>query len=115
MELTVRKLVGKTQEDQIVTLFKEVQEAIQAYAQSQGIHVVLGYGEQIDGDLYSIANINRKMQGMDIGGCNPLFHSPDVDISRQVVQYLNTNYQRAGGVAPSNVIPAGATAPSSKK
>ena len=114
MEGQVRKLVGKTQEDQITTLFKEVQTTIQSYAQSQGIQVVLGYGEQIDGDLYSIANINRKMQGMDIGGCNPLFHLPDVDISRQVIQILNTNYQRAGGAPTSNVIQTGTLPPAKK-
>src|SRR5262249_45044731 len=64
LELKVRKLVGKTQDDQIISLYKEVKEAIQSYALSHGIQVVMGYGEQIDGDVYSAPNILRKMQGM---------------------------------------------------
>jgi Skp family chaperone for outer membrane proteins len=99
LELQVRKVMGKTQEDQIITLFREVNDAIKGYAQANGIHFVLGYGEQIDGDLYSFPNVNRKMQGMDLGSCSPLFHVPGVDISQQVADTLNAAFQRAAGNA----------------
>jgi Skp family chaperone for outer membrane proteins len=115
MELTVRKQVGKQQQDQIVNLYKEINDAIQAYARSQGIQIVFGFGEQTDGDIYSLANITRKMQGMDVGGCNPLFYGPDVDISRSVIQYLNSNYQRAASVPSGNVTQTSGTLPANKK
>jgi Skp family chaperone for outer membrane proteins len=115
LELKVRQLVGKTQEDQIINLFKEVQDAIQRYAQANGIHVVLGYGEQIDGDVYAFANINRKMQGMDISICNPLFHVPGVDISQSVADTLNTAFQRAGGASTSGITPVSGTSTSNQK
>jgi Skp family chaperone for outer membrane proteins len=115
LQMTVKKLVGTTQEDQIVNLFKEVQTAIQAYAQANGIHLVLGYGEQIDGDLYAFGNINRKMQGMDLGSCNPLFHVPGVDISQPVADMLNSSFQRAGGASASGVTPVSGTSPSKQK
>jgi Skp family chaperone for outer membrane proteins len=115
LEMKVRKLVGTTQEDQIVNLFREVQAAIQAYAQANGIHVVLGYGEQIDGDIYAFGNINRKMQGMDLGSCNPLFHVPGIDISQPIADMLNSSFQRAGGTAAGGVTPvSGTSAPKQK-
>src|SRR5262245_50644228 len=80
LELTVRKLVGKTQAKQIIALYKEVETAVQSYARSNAIGVVLGYGEQTDGDVYAFPNINRKMQGMDLGGLNPMFVAPGIDI-----------------------------------
>ena len=115
LELTVRKLVGTNQEAQIVNLFKEVQTAIRAYAQANGIHVVLGYGEQIDGDVYAFGNINRKMQGMDLGSCSPMFHVPGIDISQPVADMLNSSFQRAGGASASGVTPvSGFSAPKQK-
>ena len=72
--------------------------------------IQLGYGEQIDGDPYSFANINRKMQGMDIGSCNPLYFSEGIDISRPVVEMLNLNFQRSSGVTPVS----GTTTPNQK-
>jgi Skp family chaperone for outer membrane proteins len=103
-----RKLIGSKQEEQIITLFKEVTGAIQAFAQANGYHLVLGYGQQIDGDMYSIANINRIMQGMDLGSTTPLFLVGGVDISQPVVDTLNRHYQGAAGATPG-IVPASAT------
>jgi Skp family chaperone for outer membrane proteins len=114
LEVLVRKLVGTTQEEQIINLYKEVHRAIEAHARANGIHVVLGYGEQIDGDIYAFANINRKMQGMDLGSCNPLFHVPGVDISQQVADTLNAAF-RAAGPSASGVTTVSGTAPSKQK
>ena len=115
LEMQVRKLIGKSQEEQTVALFKEVDAAIKGYAQANGIQMVLGYGEQLDGDLYAFPNISRKMQGMDLGGLNPIFCAPGLDISQQVVDTLNMAYQRAGGAAPTGVTPVSGTAPSTQK
>jgi Skp family chaperone for outer membrane proteins len=62
LDVRARKLIGKKQEDQIITLYKEVIGAIQAFAQDNKYQLVLGYGQQIEGDPYSFANINRIMQ-----------------------------------------------------
>ncbi len=114
LELQVRKLVTKTQEDQIIYLYKEVDAAVQGYARSNGIEMVLGYGEQTDGDSFSFPNINRKMQGMDLASCNPLFHAAGVDISQPVADMLNAAYQTAGGTVPGAVTPVSGTAPAPK-
>jgi Skp family chaperone for outer membrane proteins len=114
LENKVRNLVGTAQEDQIINLYKEVHNAIKAYAQAHAIHVVLGYGEQIDGDVYTFPNINRKMQGMDLGSCNPLYHDAGIDISQQVADTLNAAF-RAAGPSASGVVPVSGTGTSNQK
>jgi Skp family chaperone for outer membrane proteins len=96
LDKDVRALIGKKQEDQLVQLWKEVNAQVQGYAVSNGIHIVLGYGDPMTLDeLNSFPNINRKMQGMDLGGAVPLFVSQGLDISNDVVRSLNDAYQRA--------------------
>jgi len=101
LDMQARKLIGKKQEEQIVTLYKEVVGAIQAYASNNGYQLVLGYGQQIEGDPYTFANINRMMQGMDLGGTTPLFMGQGIDISMDVANTLNAHYQRASGPGQS--------------
>jgi Skp family chaperone for outer membrane proteins len=109
LEMQVRKLVGTTNESQMVTLYKEIQEAIKAFAQANGIHVVLGYFDQLEGDPYTFPNISRKMQGMDLISCTPLFHVAGLDISQSVADTLNSAYQRAGGASAAGVVPVSGT------
>jgi Skp family chaperone for outer membrane proteins len=105
IERDARKAIGKEQEDQIVTLFKEVAGFVQSYAKSNGIHLVVAYGESFEGDLFSFTNVNRKMQGMDLGGTTPLYVGPGVDISLPIADSLNNWYRsvtaQGGGVQPA--------------
>lgn len=100
LELRVRNLIGTTQQQQVTALYKEVQGAIAAFARANGVNIVLAYGEQIDGDLYSFQNINRKMHGMELCSCCPLYIADGIDISRPVLDTLNAGYQRGNGVTP---------------
>jgi Skp family chaperone for outer membrane proteins len=103
LDREVRRLIGKKQEDQLVQLWKEVNTHIQAYAQSNGIHVVMGYGDPMTAEeLHAFPNINRKMQGMDLGAAVPLFVGQGLDISNDVVRSLNDYYQRCGGARPAS-------------
>jgi Skp family chaperone for outer membrane proteins len=83
----------KQTEQQTVQIFKEVKGAVQAYAMANGYHIVLAYAEPIDTDPDSLPNINRKVQGMDLGGgvC-PMFFVQSLDISRAVTDALNRQY-----------------------
>jgi Skp family chaperone for outer membrane proteins len=101
LDMRARKLIGTKQEEQIIILYKEVIGAIQAFAKANNYQLVLGYGQQIEGDLYSFANINRIMQGMDMGGATPLFLESSVDISQSIVDTLNAYYRGGGGAVPA--------------
>lgn len=109
LDREARAKVGKRQEEQIIALYKDVSDKVKSYAMSNGIQLVLAYGEQIEGELYTFPNINRKMQGMDLGSTNPLYIGVGVDISADVYNELNRGYRAAGGA----VVPA--TPASSKK
>ncbi len=93
LDAQARKLVGKQQEEQIVTLYKELAGAVDRYAKSNGIHAVLGYGEQIEGDMFSFPNVSRKMNGMDLGSTTPLYIAPGVDISQAIIDTLNAAHR----------------------
>ena len=104
----VRNLIGKQSEEQLVHLWREIVERIQAYGAANGFHMVLGYGDPPDAkELNTFPNINRKMQGMDMGSITPLYIAGGLDISEQVIQSLNAAYQQNAG--------AGAAAPLQQK
>jgi Skp family chaperone for outer membrane proteins len=90
MQLEIQKLVGKRQEDNLVTLWKEVKMGIEAIAKGQGTQLVLGYGDPMEKEMLDLfPNINRKMQAMDVGGSVPLYIHSSVDISEWVADTLN--------------------------
>lgn len=101
LDQETQKNVGKRQEDQIVNLFKDVNDAVKSYAVANGIHLVLAYGEQIEGDPFNFPNINRKMQGMDLGSTNPMVFLPGADISSAISDVLNQGYRRVPGTPTS--------------
>lgn len=101
LEVKMEKSVGKAPEEQIVNLFKDVNNAVKAYAQANGIAIVLAYGEQLEGDPFIFGNITRKMQGMDLGSTTPLFFTPGIDISAGVIDVLNRGYRDAPGTPVS--------------
>jgi len=100
LDASARKLVGKKQEDQIVALYKEVIGEIQDYAKQNRFDLILGYGQKVEGDLYTIENITRIMQGMDQGSTTPLALGIGVDISQAVIDSLNRRYQGSVPSAP---------------
>jgi Skp family chaperone for outer membrane proteins len=89
-----RAKVGKTQESNLIMLWKDIRDATNAYAKEHGLQLVIAYGdpkeiEQID----VFPNINRKMQMLDQGGAMPFFVAPGVDISEALVERLNRQYR----------------------
>ena len=90
MSLQIQKDLGHRQEQNLVTLWKEVDMGIAAVAKSQNYQIVFGYGDPIEKDLLSLfPNVNRKMQAMDLGSTVPLYIDPNNDISAIVVYNLN--------------------------
>jgi Skp family chaperone for outer membrane proteins len=104
MDREVRNLIGTKQEQQLVQLWKEINEGIRTYGQQRGFHMVFGYGDPIEAkDLETFANINRKMQGMDLGAVCPLYVANGLDISDEVVASLNARHKQSN---PAPITPA---------
>lgn len=90
MSAEITRLLGKRQEDNLVTLWKEVNMGIKAVGEAYGFQIVLGYGDPMEKNLLDqFPNVNRKMQAMDLGSTVPLYVHGSVDLSQAVVDTLN--------------------------
>ena len=104
-------LLGKKQDETLVSLYKDVQDACSRVAMSSGFDMVLHYNDATtSAEYWSPANIGRKLQA---GACMPLFYSQGTDISLDVINALNTAYSKANPatVPGSGVTPTGGNAP----
>jgi Skp family chaperone for outer membrane proteins len=99
-----QKVLGKKQEQQVVQLYKEISDHVKAYAAANGFHLVLSYFEPSNTvDVFSGANIRRKLEGMSIGAtCNPMYAADGMDISGPVVESLNRAYPGTAAAGPAN-------------
>jgi Skp family chaperone for outer membrane proteins len=96
LDLKARTMVGKKQETQLVQLYREIQAAVQTYAQQNGYHIILGYGDPPQLDAYAFANVNRRMTAMDMGTFVTMYVGPGLDVSNEVLTRLN------GGIRPTS-------------
>jgi Skp family chaperone for outer membrane proteins len=96
LDLKARTLIGKKQETQLVQLYREIQAAVQSYAQQNGYHMILGYGDPPQLDPYTFANVNRRMTAMDMGTFVTMYVGNGLDVSQEVLQRLN------GGIVPAS-------------
>lgn len=93
LDLEVRKLLGKKQEQSLLDLYADVRAAIEKYADAHNLDLVLVYGEPVKKeDAGKFQNLTRKMQAMDQGGVVPVFIRSRIDITRAVLTRLNEPY-----------------------
>lgn len=106
MNRDITKLLGKKSEDNLVVLWKEVNDCIEAVSKAYGFQVVMGYGDPMEkNDLNLFPNVNRKMQAMDAGSTVPLYVHGSVDLSSAVADTLNHWLQEAQ--KKQGLVPAG--------
>ena len=99
----VKPKVVKQEQDEMVLLYKEVQTAASHYAAGHDFDLVLQYNEPLDPkDYYSPANIERKMGA---GALLPLYYSPGMEISQDVLAMLNASFRPAGAAAAPPTTP----------
>jgi Skp family chaperone for outer membrane proteins len=105
-----RSLVAKKSEQQLVQLWKEINDVVVRAAKANAFNIVLAFGdptEQEANGMGMFANVNRKLQAIEMGSTSPLFFDPSVDLTSVVVQALNAGYDAAQGARPNtgNVTP----------
>jgi Skp family chaperone for outer membrane proteins len=90
LSIEMQKNLGSKQEENLKTLWKEVNMGVTKVSEAYGFQIVLGYGEPLDKGLRdAFPNINRLMQAMDAGGAVPLYVHGSVDLSHAVTETLN--------------------------
>jgi Skp family chaperone for outer membrane proteins len=94
-----KRALGKRSDDQLVQLYREVEDATQRYAGNNGFSVVLQYNEPpVAAERYSAMNIQRKLQAAAATGCCiPVFIAPGLDITDGVVANLNGGQRANNG------------------
>jgi len=106
--------IGKREQELLVALYKEVQDATSRVAQSHGYDIVMHYNDGLtSADYWNPNNIARKMQE---GACLPIYYGNGVEISTSVVEVLNQAYAKANpagaaGAAGTPTTPTGTNAP----
>ena len=84
--------LGKKSDNQMVFLYKEVQQAAQRYAQAHDIEMVLHYNDAdektTEAEYWSSANVARKMQA---GALMPVYIAPGLDVSAEIIETLNAS------------------------
>ncbi len=103
--LEAKKVLAKKNDEQMVQLYHEVEDAVKRYAASNGYHIVLAHDEKSATEAYQPANIQRKLQGAaGTGGTFLMYSAPGLDITSGVVAALNSGAQATapapGGAAP---------------
>jgi Skp family chaperone for outer membrane proteins len=95
---------AKDRVNQLVTIYKDVQAAVTAYARSRGFELVMQYSDSTDpAEKYSAASLQQKLGNM---ACFPVYHHEQMEITNDVLDMLN----RGGSTAaapPASPAPAG--------
>jgi Skp family chaperone for outer membrane proteins len=93
LEAEASKKVTKKREEQLVQLYREIEDAVKRYATAQGFTMVLQYTEPEAAEKYTPANIQRKLAGSSQTGCTvPMYFHDALDISAAVIANLNAQY-----------------------
>jgi Skp family chaperone for outer membrane proteins len=87
-----RALASKKSETQLVQLWKEINDVVVRAAKANAFNIVLAFGDPSDHEatgMGAFANINRKLQAIEMGSTSPLYFDGSVNITDIVVQTLN--------------------------
>jgi Skp family chaperone for outer membrane proteins len=83
----IKLKLGKRSDEEMKTLYTDVMEATQRYANAHDLDLVLQYNDAVtQEDFVSAQNIARKLSS---GALMPLYWNPSMDISQDLVAFLN--------------------------
>jgi Skp family chaperone for outer membrane proteins len=96
--------------DAATMIYKEVEAAVSAYARANNLELVLFYNDAVtEEDYYHPVNLQRKLT--QPAAVMPLFVTPGMDISNQIVNNLNLKYAPTASTTGAPAAPAAPTAP----
>ena len=91
MNNEMKKFDATKTDEQMVTVNKDIQEAASRYALGHNLDVVLTHIDAVnDADLLSAGNVMSKMQQR---ACMPMYYNKSMDVSKDIVEALNKNFQ----------------------
>lgn len=95
-----KKELIKMNGDAATMIYKEVEAAVSLYARSNNIELVLFYNDAVtEEDYYHPVNLQRKLT--QPAAVMPIFVTPGMDISNQIVANLNAKYAPTAAAPPA--------------
>jgi Skp family chaperone for outer membrane proteins len=77
----------KWRDDIAVQIYREIDDAVKAYARANDIDMVLHFSDAVTpADMFHPANVERKLQTL---ACMPMYVAQGMDITAQVTEMLN--------------------------
>jgi Skp family chaperone for outer membrane proteins len=88
-----KKVLAEFEGNSFTTIYNDVKNMTERYARSKRIELVMHYNDgTTEAEINTPTNIGRKMGQ---GACFPLYTAPGMDISKDVVNYLNAELSKA--------------------
>ncbi len=109
----VNNKLTKQRVDQLVTIYKDVQQAVTAYARSNGFELVMQYSDAVDpAEKYSATSLQQKLGNM---ACFPVYNHDQMEITAVVTDMLNRSVPMTTAPPAATTTPAPAGAAPNKK
>jgi len=88
-----KKVLAEFEGNSFTTIYNDVRKMTERYARSKRIELVMHYNDgTTEAEINAPTNIGRKMGQ---GACFPLYIAPGMDISEDVLNYLNAEIAKA--------------------
>jgi Skp family chaperone for outer membrane proteins len=84
--------IAKREVDQLVVIYKDIKDAVDAYARTYGFEMVMQYTDAIGPDAYAPQNFSHKMTNR---ACMPIYVDQRLDITAEITQMLNNKVASA--------------------
>jgi Skp family chaperone for outer membrane proteins len=99
MQEDVQKQFAKWEQDQVTTIYKEIETLCADMARTYHIELILHYTDPSkDEEKYHPMNLARKLQS---SGITPIYMAQGMDISQWVLDNLNKRYGASAAAAPA--------------
>jgi Skp family chaperone for outer membrane proteins len=87
-----KKQLETKRNEQVVQLYREVEEAVQKYAGPNGFHLILQYNDSVnEKDRTSASYLQFKLERSG-GACMPMYMAGGLDITNAIIANLNSRY-----------------------
>jgi len=84
--------IQKREVDQMVVIYKDIKDAVDAYARTYGFEMVMQYTDALGPDAYAPQNFSHKMTNR---ACMPIYVDQRLDITAEITQMLNNRVASA--------------------
>jgi Skp family chaperone for outer membrane proteins len=81
-----QKVMSKMQFDDLLTIYKDIRQAVDDYARPRGIELVMQYEDGVNAEAFLPTFFSRRMAN---NACQPIYAAPGIDITQEVIFMLN--------------------------